>query len=134
MVSRGRIVGLVLLLAVVCGVIVVDLAATVRPQWPAPREGDPVPARPGPGNSPFHDEPFAPTFAARRDAFLAWISEQKTVDSKSGVWTDIAKLTLDPEHRINTAALQDSLDFVNDHNDTADFHMAGLILACRISP
>jgi hypothetical protein len=126
-VTKTRIVGLVLVLVVVSGFIVADLATAVRPQWPASREGDPVPARPAPGDPPFHRQPFAPSFAARRDAFLTWISRQETSDSKSGVWTDIAKLALDPEHQVNAAALQDSLDFVKEHNDTADFHMAGLV-------
>lgn len=125
--SKRRIVGLVLVLVVISGIIVVDLATAVRPQWPAPREGDPIPERPAPDDPPFHRKPFAPTFEARRAAFLAWISEQETSDSKSGVWTDIAKLALDPNHQINAVALQDSVAFCNEHNDTADFHLAGLL-------
>ena len=125
--SKKGVIGIILVLVLVAGVIIIDVTTAVRPEWPEAREGDPIPSRPGPDDAPFHREPFAPTFEARRAAFLEWISRQETPESRSGVWTDLAKLEYDPEYTISAIALQDSLDFVNEHNDTADFHMAGLM-------
>jgi hypothetical protein len=114
-------------LLVVAGAFVFDQLFAVRAVLPPVRSGDPVPARPAPGDAPFHHTPFAPTWDARRAAFLDWVSQQPTPDERGGVWVDIAKLAFDPQTQVNPAALQDSLDFVNSEQDTADFHLAGLI-------
>lgn len=115
------------MVAVILIAILLDAAFAVKPAWPEARTGDPRPLRPTADDPPFNRLPFADDFPSRRAAFLAYIGAQETPQSKGGVWTDIAKLALHPDHRISTTALQDSLDFVNGHNDTADFHMAALL-------
>ena len=116
----------IIVFLVVAG-LVFDFFFAVRPAWPELREGEPVPARPQAGDAQFHRTPFAPTYEERRTAFLEWMAQQELPEGRYGVWADIARLEHDPEHEISGAALQESLDFVNAHNDTADFHMAGLL-------
>lgn len=124
---KKRMLGLVLILALVAGVVVVYAVTGVRPEWPNAREGDPVPRSPSPDDPPFYRTPIAEPFEARRNLYLAWVAEQETSASRGGIWTDIAKLELDPQMPISDAALQEALDFVNARHDTADFVMAGLM-------
>jgi hypothetical protein len=117
---------LLVLLVVVAALIIVEAATAVKPEWPDPREGDPVPRQPSPDDPPFHRTPLAPSYVERRALFLAWVSDHDTPHSREGIWTDIAKL----EHGhagVSDVALQEALSFVNARNDTADFVMAGLI-------
>jgi hypothetical protein len=112
---------------VIVGVVLFDYSFAVKPEWPPVREGEPIPARPLPADPVFRRSPLALSFEGRRAAFLEWIYQQETPEGRAGVWTDIAKLEFNPDHQISPTALQESLDFVNAHNDTADFHMAGLL-------
>ncbi len=117
---------LAVLVALVAIIIIVDLATAVRPEWPALREGDPVPARPSADDPPFHTTPFATTFEERRTAYLEWVAEHETPESRGGIWTDLAKLELGAEG-VTPATLEAALAFVNAREDTSDFVMAGLI-------
>jgi hypothetical protein len=124
--NKIRILLIVVVILVIGGVIF-DRAFAVRPAWPEAREGEPVPTRPIPGEPQFQRTPFAPTFEERRSAFLEWGYASDTPPERGGVWVDIAKLEYQPDHQISEAALQASLDFVNAHEDTADFHLAALM-------
>jgi hypothetical protein len=102
-----------------------QLTAT-KPAYPV-REGDPVPARPQPRDEPFSRAPIAPTYEARRQAYLDWLLTQPTPDERGGVWADIGKLAADPSTKINEKALADALDYVNSRQDPSDFNMASLV-------
>lgn len=115
----------VIVVIIVVGVVVDRLTAT-RPEYPV-REGDPVPKRPTAEDVPFARTPIAPTYEARKDAYLHWLMTQPTPDERGGVWADIAKLALDPKTKINEKALQDALDFVNARKDPSDFNLASLV-------
>jgi hypothetical protein len=117
---------IIVLAALVLVGIAVSLLNATRPQYPI-RTGDPQPRRPKPDDPPFFRTPLAPTYAARRQAYLDWLLTQPTPDERGGVWADIAKLTADPTTPINTKALQDALDFVNSRKDPSDFNMASLV-------
>ena len=112
-------------LMVIAGAIF-DASVAVRPVWPEGREGDPSPARPQPGDDPFHVEPLAETFDQRRVLFREWVLSQETSDGRGGVWTDIVKLQAGAE-AINPASFQAALDFVNERQDPSDFYMTALI-------
>jgi len=117
------------LIALICLVIlglIVDQLTVTRPEYPV-REGDPVPRRPQADDDPFVREPIAPTYEARRQAYLEWLLTQPTPDERGGVWADIAKLAADPSTQINEKALQDALDYVNSRRDPSDFNMASLV-------
>jgi hypothetical protein len=110
---------------IVVGVVIDQLTAT-RPAYPV-RDGDPVPPHPKPDDVPFARTPLAPTYEARKDAYLQWLLTQPTSDERGGVWADIAKLAADPTTKINAKALQAALDFVNARKDPSDFNMASLV-------
>jgi hypothetical protein len=124
---KKRTIGLALILIVAVGALVVDAVTAVRPRWPEAREGAPIPQRPDPDDSPFHQTPLAPTYEERQALFLAYVAEQETPESRGGIWTDIAKLAYDDATPISEAALRSAVDFVNAREDTADFVMAGLM-------
>ena len=117
---------LIALISLVILGLIVDQLTVTRPEYPV-REGDPVPRRPQADDDPFVREPIAPTYEARRQAYLEWLLTQPTPDERGGVWADIAKLAADPSTQINEKALQDALDYVNSRRDPSDFNMASLV-------
>jgi hypothetical protein len=117
---------LIALISLVILGLIVDQLTVTRPEYPV-REGDPVPRRPQADDDPFVREPIAPTYEARRQAYLEWLLTQPTPDERGGVWADIAKLAADPSTQINEKALQDALDYVNSRQDPSDFNMASLV-------
>ncbi|MGD8751678.1 MAG: hypothetical protein PVG14_09670, partial [Anaerolineales bacterium] len=66
--------GTALFIFLVVALVVLEGLTAVRPEWPEPGEGDPVPPRPQPDDAPFHRTPLAPTFGDRRALFLAWVA------------------------------------------------------------
>jgi hypothetical protein len=119
-------VWLVVLVVIAVVALLVDQLTATRPALPV-RTGDPVPARPKPGDTPFVRSPFAPTFEERRAAYIEWLLPQPTPDDRGGVWADIVRLSADPTAQINETALQAALDFVNERKDPSDFNMASLV-------
>lgn len=117
-------VSLLILLGII---LLIDQLTSVKPGLPPSREGESIPLIPAPDDTVFNKIPFAETYPARRQAFLEWIYQQETPDSRGGVWTDIAKLEYDSNTPINPAALDDAINHVNSREDTADFTMASLI-------
>ncbi len=118
----------ILILASIAAVAAIGLDAVlaVKPGMPAPRAGDPDPARPQPGDPEFHRTPLAPSFEERQAAYLQWLLPQVTPDDRGGVWMDIGKLEAGGQ-QINPAALQAALDFVNARQDPSDFTLNGLV-------
>jgi hypothetical protein len=108
------------------GWVIFDRAFAVRSEMPIGREGEPQPTRPQPGDEPFHTEPIALTFEARRQLYYEWALTQPTADDRGGVWTDIVKLAAGAES-INPVSLQAALDFVNNREDPSDFYLTALI-------
>ena len=125
--KKGRLIGAILLIVIGLAVIIVNLATTVKPEWPEARAGDSIPAKPAADDPPFNTVPFADTYQERREAFLEWVSELETPNSRGGVWTDLAKLEYNPNTPINQNALEDALAHVNSREDTADFTMSSLV-------
>ena len=115
----------VIVVIIVVGIVIDQLTAT-RPAYPV-RAGDPVPKRPTADDAPFARTPIAPTYEARKAAFLQYLMSQPTPDERGGVWADIVKLSVDPKTKINEKALQDALDYVNARQDPSDFNMASLV-------
>ena len=117
---------LILASITIAGIIGLDAALAVKPSMPDPREGDPDPVRPQPGDPEFHRTPLAPSFDERQEAYLQWLLPQVTPDDRGGVWMDVGKLEAGGQH-VNPAALQAALDFVNARQDPSDFTLNGLV-------
>lgn len=116
-----------ILAVVVMGVVVIDQATAVKPQWPDPREGDPIPSRPQPDDAEFHTEPLADSYEARKQAYLEYVARQEVGETRGGMYVNMAQMALDPMVMVADAPLQDALDMVNARHDTADFATSGLI-------
>lgn len=114
------------LLAVALGGVTIERAMAANSQWPPPREGLPVPQRPGPDDPPFHRSPLAPTFTERRRLFLEWVAAHPTPPDRNGIWADLCKLELG-KGPVSPDALGDALAFVAAREDCADFTVAGLL-------
>lgn len=124
--SRRRLINGILLLAIVSAALYTENYFAVKPAWPPARTGDPQPARPQPGDTPFATQPLAPTYAERRQMYLDAISALPTPAERGGIFTDLIKLE-NGGRSVSAAALEEALAFVDAREDTADFTMAGLI-------
>jgi len=128
--GRGKnfltILGIVVVVLVAGGWITVYQVTHVEPEWPAEREGDPVPERPEEGDPPFHREPLAPTLEERQDKYLEWAKEEPTPEGRNGIWAEVAKLEAG-DHEIDNAVLDYAMEFVDERNDCADFVVGGLL-------
>jgi hypothetical protein len=125
--SKWWIVFLLIIAALTAVFIFGDQVTAVNPAWPEAREGDSIPPLPQAGDSPFHKEPFADTYEARRQAYLAWTAELEMPETRGGMYINMAQMAIDPDVMVADAPLQDALNHVNQRNDTADFATSGLI-------
>ncbi len=107
----------------VAGGIIAREIRAVSPEWPALREGDPVPSRPSSGDPPFYRTPFKPSLEERRQAYLEWVTEKPA--EEDGLRADLCRMELGSS--LTQAKLQQELDKVNSREDTSDFSMQTLI-------
>ncbi|MTI96444.1 MAG: hypothetical protein FH749_13390 [Firmicutes bacterium] len=124
--TPGRIIALVVVLALLGGGIYLERSLYVAPEWPPPREGDPQPVRPTADDPEFHRTPFAETFEERRELYVEWATQQPTPDSRNSIWAELMKIEAGQDY-FPEATMDWLLDFVNARNDCADFVVAGLI-------
>ncbi len=124
--TRRRLLNGIFILLLIAGAFYAENALAVKPAWPPPRTGDPLPRRPEPADPPFHHEPLAPSLAERRQLYLDYVSALPTPPERGGIWVDLAKLE-NGARQVSPAALDSALAFVDAREDTADFTLAGLV-------
>lgn len=110
----------------VVGKVTLDRLTLVKPAWPPRRAGEPVPALPQPGDTPFRSSPAVGTFKQRRRRYLDWVARQPAENDRDAIWAEILRMEGGRE-QISEEILDWSLEFVNMRNDCADFAANALL-------
>ena len=118
------------LAALAAGWLAVNRATTVtKAGWPSAHFDYAPSAHPKPGEALFSKTLIAPTYAERRQMYLAWASQQPTPNERGGVMVDLLKMEAGTIKTLSPGALNDALDFINNRRDPSDFTVAYLVRA-----